>query len=171
MSKIDQKTVTALLNAGLVNEEQVAMCTGLHYKIGYVNLRSIKISPETIDLMTSDVANFLRCIPFHTGLGKFCVAVEDPTRDARMDSIHHFFDKDGAECGIAVASKSGIDYALDLYYPPGKPPHTPVPRKVVKSRTPKEYPWNIGEEQDQLPLINHTTGTGTNAAGFVRIAS
>lgn len=159
--------VSKLVEQGVVNCEQVAMATGEHFNLGYVNLWGIPQDDHRTDLIDAEVARFLRCAPFMKDSETLQVAVEDPSHDSCMIIVARFFD----DTDVVVASKRGMDYALSRYYPisnrgkimptrhsqgESKSSSLTVRRSIGKSGAKTQT------EIVQPELGVHTTGTGTN---------
>lgn len=116
-NEIDRKdgiTVLTLLQKGMISDEQVAQCMALYLKISYTNLRHAETNKRVLDLIEHTPARFIRCVPFISPHGEITVAIEDPFDEAQVRCVNFFF---GSDVGIAVCTKSAMDWALQQYYP------------------------------------------------------
>ena len=77
----------ALVQQGLITEQQLAFFTSLHLGIPYVNLNQQEITPEALELIPESLARKYNVVPISIRDGTLVVAVEDPRNLQALEDI------------------------------------------------------------------------------------
>lgn len=95
----------ALVQLGLVQEEQVFRALAAQAQLPYVDLKKGKIADAIVRLIPREIAEQHRVVPLVEKGGKLIVAVDDPLRVFELDQLSFVL---GREIGAALASPSGL---------------------------------------------------------------
>jgi type IV pilus assembly protein PilB len=95
----------ALVQLGLVQEEQVFRALATQAQLPYVDLKKGKIPDAIVKLIPRDIAEQHRVVPLVEKGGKLIVAIDDPLRVFELDQLSFVL---GREIGAAIASPTGL---------------------------------------------------------------
>lgn len=104
-----------LLKKGLISEEQLLVALAGQRGMGYVDLDSIEIPSDIIEMLQSQVANNYRVIPIShdAARNELTVAIDSPDNFRATDDLSTLL---GMSVNAKVSSESSIKEALSKYY-------------------------------------------------------
>jgi len=97
----------------LIRPADVTQAKAAHFGAEVVNLASIAIQDDVIDIVPRHIARKYRVIPVYKHGNNLTVAIADPSDLATIDSLTHLLK---AEINLQVASEQDIESALNKYY-------------------------------------------------------
>ncbi len=101
-----------LLSEGHITDEQLTKALAQVNGLPYVNLSQAKIDPETLDLLSLDVAEHYMAVPLGEMQNKLVVAMLDADNIQAVDFLSN---KIGRPLKVYAASESGIRHVLSQY--------------------------------------------------------
>ncbi len=103
----------ALLQLGVVDEEQVARALCTQFRLPFVNLAKAKISASVISLLAPDLVEQFQVIPVKKEGNGLIVALDDPDRMLLLDDLRF---RSGMEFRCALTTPTAFRAALSDYY-------------------------------------------------------
>ncbi len=102
-----------LVELNFVSEDQLANALSLQLDLPRVDLGSVKIADDVIQLVTRESAEAGILIPYAREAKRLMVAMSDPLDFMSMDDVRF---RTGLEVSAAVATESAILNAIERYY-------------------------------------------------------
>lgn len=137
----ENKTLSdILIKLGFVTQEQLVSFMGEAIHVPYVNLRNYTVDSEGLERIPEKIARRYKIIPLFMLEGVLTVAISDPLDIISIDEISKV-----AQCKIepVIASKEGIDMAIDQWYGGGDA------RKELIEQLVDEFKEAEGEEESK----------------------
>ena len=107
---------THLTRMGFVNDDDLAKFLSKQYGLPSVNLKSLEIDPEIIQLIPKELAKKHKIIPINRTGSTIIVAMVDPSNIFAIDDIKFHT---GYNVEVVVATEKDIDEAFTKYYESG----------------------------------------------------
>ena len=104
--------VSALIESGLINEDQVSSLVASYYKVPYIKLSNVTIPEEVAQIIPGRVAKRQKAIAFARGTDGIKVALNDPSNQTILNLIAK---KTGERVIPYYASESDIEGTIQLY--------------------------------------------------------
>jgi type IV pilus assembly protein PilB len=101
-----------LVNEGHVNDEQLTKALAAANNVPYVNLAEARIDPETLDLLSQDIAEHYMAVPLGKMQHRLVVAMLDA---GNVQAVDFLSNKIGKPLKVYAASESGIRRILGQY--------------------------------------------------------
>jgi general secretion pathway protein E/type IV pilus assembly protein PilB len=105
--------VDYMLANKMIRTADLAQAKAAQFGAEVVRLGDLKLSDETINLVSRDVARKYRVVPVSKNGSTIVVAVSDPSDLGTIDTLHHLL---SADIEYKVASEEDIEAALGRYY-------------------------------------------------------
>jgi len=109
----DGDVIAALINLGIVTEEDIIRALSGHATMDFVDLTQMAISEEVISLIPGDIARKYRVIPVALLDTSLMVAIDDPLNFDTFDNLRYVLKRD---LDFICATPSQIDSSLIKYY-------------------------------------------------------
>ncbi|HSV43345.1 MAG TPA: ATPase, T2SS/T4P/T4SS family [Candidatus Bathyarchaeia archaeon] len=103
----------ALIELGLIKEEDVLLSLVKELRIPFINLKKYKISPELKTLIPEKVARQYKIIPLARLQNTMTVAIADPLNVFIVDDLKNIT---GKEIDVVMSTESDILHAIMEYY-------------------------------------------------------
>jgi len=104
--------LSTLVSEGVISNEILTRTIARTTKMPYVNLTSTKISPETLALLTPDIAERYMAVPLGEMQHKLVVAMLDADN---VQAVDYLANKIGRQLKVYAASEEGIRNVLKQY--------------------------------------------------------
>jgi glycosyltransferase XagB len=102
-----------LVTLGLINRLSLAEVLAEQYHMLFINIRTTKLDPAIIGLLTEDIARSWQCLPIKWIGNRLLVAMVDPSQEKVKQELRS---KLQVPLIFAVTSEFDIDWALDAVY-------------------------------------------------------
>jgi len=102
-----------LLEKKIITEDQLLMALALKFRMRFVDLNDIAPRPETLDMITSELARELHVFPVTSDEQKITVATSEPTDLSIADTLRFHT---GHWIEMVVATPDQIDSFIEKYY-------------------------------------------------------
>ena len=103
----------ALIQQGLITEQQLAFFTSLYLGIPYVNLNQQEISPEALEMIPEHLARKYNLVPISVKDGTLVVAVEDPRNLQAIEDVAAVTRK---RIELVLGTHQEVQETLDRHY-------------------------------------------------------
>ncbi|MFW6136975.1 MAG: type IV-A pilus assembly ATPase PilB [Candidatus Aminicenantaceae bacterium] len=135
---------TAIVNLGLLSEEEMAQALSRQLGYPYINLDQFEVYPDVIDLIPVDVAQKYLIMPIHRIRSFLTLAMVDPTDLEVIEDVRF---RTGLSIQPVIASESGIANAIKKYY--GSSDSLRVRQIVDEIEQADDTSVNIIEEEEE----------------------
>jgi len=105
--------INTLLKAGAISEKELAEFLSRFYNVPAVDLGSIVVDPEVIELIPPEVASRYLVVPLHVTGRKLTIATANPSNIFAIDDIKFIT---GFDVEPVVCPEPSIRKAIDRYY-------------------------------------------------------
>jgi type IV pilus assembly protein PilB len=106
-----------LTKMGYLEEDDLTSFLSEHHGVPSVDLSTVDISPEVIDLIPAKIAERHQCIPINRSGSNLVVAMADPSNIYAIDDLRF---STGYDIEVVVASETQIEAALEEHYHGGQ---------------------------------------------------
>ncbi len=135
---------TAIVNLGLLSEEEMAQALSRQLGYPYINLDQFEVYPDVVDLIPVDVAQKYLIMPIHRIRSFLTLAMVDPTDLEIIEDVRF---RTGLSIQPVIASESGISNAIKKYY--GSSDSLRVRQIVDEIEQAEDTSVNIIEEEEE----------------------
>lgn len=104
---------TAIINLGLVSEEELAQALSRQLGYPYIDLEQFEVYPDVVNLIPVEIAKKYMIMPIHRIRSFLTLAMVDPTDLEVIEDIRF---RTGLSIQPVIASESGIMNAINKYY-------------------------------------------------------
>lgn len=104
---------TAIINLGLVTEEEMAQALSRQLGYPYIDLEQFEVYPDVVNLIPVEIAKKYLIMPIHRIRSFLTLAMVDPTDLEVIEDIRF---RTGLSIQPVIASESGIMNAINKYY-------------------------------------------------------
>ena len=109
----DQTAIAALIEQGVVSQEDVTRAVAAHAAMDFVDLSALSISEDVIQMVPREAAKRFKVIPVAESDTGLMIAVGDPLNFDTFDSLHHMLQR---EVEFVCATPDAIETAYRKYY-------------------------------------------------------
>ncbi len=106
-----------LTKMGYLEEDDLTSFLSEHHGVPSVDLSTVDIPAEVIDLIPEKIAKRHQCIPINRSGSNLVVAMADPSNIYAIDDLRF---STGYDIEVVVASETQIESALEKYYQAGQ---------------------------------------------------
>lgn len=108
-----------LVELGYISEEELHIALAAQSGMQMVNLGKMDVPPEVVSVMSSQMANTYRVMPYDLDVERnvLSIAMDNPDNFVATDDLHTLL---GYRVKAAICSKDDLQNALDRYYPEGE---------------------------------------------------
>jgi len=135
---------TAIVNLGLLTEEEMAQALSRQLGYPYIDLDQFEVYPDVISLISMDIAKKYLVMPIHRIRSFLTLAMADPTD---LDAIEDIRFRTGLSIEPIIASESAILNAIGKYY--GSSDSLRVKKIVDEIEQSEDTSINIIEEEEE----------------------
>lgn len=142
-----------LIEQGLISEEYLTKIIAEELGVDYINLNSIEIPKDILDLIPEEMSRTHQVIAFKKDGNILFLAMEDPSDFEAIDFIRK---KTGFNIKPYLASRSDISKALGLYRADIKKDFSRIIAENVsksKVKSPEIVPEGIGKAAQDVPVV------------------
>ncbi len=104
---------TAIINLGLVSEEEMAQALSRQLGYPYIDLEQFEVYPDVVSLIPVEIAKKYMIMPIHRIRSFLTLAMVDPTDLEVIEDVRF---RTGLSIQPVIASESGIMNAINKYY-------------------------------------------------------
>jgi type IV pilus assembly protein PilB len=142
--KNDVTMGTAIVNLGLLSEEEMAQALSRQLGYPYINLDQFEVYPDVISLIPVEIAQKYLIMPIHRIRSFLTLAMVDPTDLEVIEDVRF---RTGLSIQPVIASESGIANAIKKYY--GSSDSLRVKKIVDEIEQAEDTSVNIIEEEEE----------------------
>lgn len=142
--KNDVTMGTAIVNLGLLSEEEMAQALSRQLGYPYINLDQFEVYPDVISLIPVEIAQKYLIMPIHRIRSFLTLAMVDPTDLEVIEDVRF---RTGLSIQPVIASESGIANAIKKYY--GSSDSLRVKQIVDEIEQAEDTSVNIIEEEEE----------------------
>ncbi len=142
--KNDVTMGTAIVNLGLLSEEEMAQALSRQLGYPYINLDQFEVYPDVISLIPVEIAQKYLIMPIHRIRSFLTLAMVDPTDLEVIEDVRF---RTGLSIQPVIASESGIANSIKKYY--GSSDSLRVKQIVDEIEQAEDTSVNIIEEEEE----------------------
>ena len=139
--------ISILIELGYVTESAVARALSEHYGAPYLNLAGIQIDPETLQLISAEIAIRHQVLPIKRAASTLTVAISDPTNILALDELKFLT---GYRVEPVVAAEGSIRRMIEKSY--GSEQALQLREIYDELEAEQEYELDLASEQSDLNL-------------------
>ena len=107
--KGDKRVGQALLDEGIISEEQLSKSLAYQHGVKFVNLFNFHIEPQFFETIPFELMHRYQFVPYEVEGGRLIIAVADPTNIIMVDELELLLNR---QIGVCVATHTAITEAL-----------------------------------------------------------
>jgi type IV pilus assembly protein PilB len=142
--KNDVTMGTAIVNMGLLSEEEMAQALSRQLGYPYINLDQFEVYPDVISLIPVEISQKYLIMPIHRIRSFLTLAMVDPTDLEIIEDVRF---RTGLSIQPVIASETGIANAIKKYY--GSSDSLRVKQIVDEIEQAQDTSINIIEEEEE----------------------
>ncbi len=147
----------ALLERGLINEEDLLGLLVRELNVPFINLKKYKIDPSLQEIIPENIARQYHIIPLSALDNTITIAMSDPLNVFVTDDLHNIT---GKEIDVVMSTDSEISKAIDNYYGiPAESSVTDISKDIkiddfeIISDHEEAADENVIDESEKAPIV------------------